>query len=251
MKSLCISIVSHGHESMVKKLIKQLFALNEYIEIILTINLSESFLDFSHNRLKIIRNKSPKGFGENHNAAFHIVNTKYFCVLNPDIEFIDDPFPELIRHMEKYNASLIAPTVYSKNNILEDNIRYFPTVFSLVKKYLKSDYGVYKTSLDDLSCFYSEWVAGMFMLFKADDFKSIGGFDKKFFLYYEDVDICARLWKVNMKIVACPSVKVIHDAQRTSRQNLRYAMWHARSMIRYFIKYTGRLPKIPKITSHA
>lgn len=82
------------------------------------------------------------------------------------------------------------------------------------------------------------------MLFRSEDFRRLQGFDEKFFLYYEDVDICARAWKSGMKVLACPSVSVIHDAQRASRRNLQHMKWHAASMMRYFWKHAGRLPPV-------
>jgi N-acetylglucosaminyl-diphospho-decaprenol L-rhamnosyltransferase len=90
--------------------------------------------------------------------------------------------------------------------------------------------------------FDADWVAGMFMLFRADDYRALGGFDEGFFLYYEDVDICARLWKAGRPVLACPKAQVIHDARRASRQNLRYMRWHAGSMARYLGKHWLRLP---------
>ena len=71
------------------------------------------------------------------------------------------------------------------------------------------------------------------MLFRSSDFAAIEGFDERYFLYYEDVDICARLHKANKTIVADLNATAIHHAQRASRKNLRHMRWHLTSMIRY------------------
>ena len=52
-------------------------------------------------------------------------------------------------------------------------------------------------------------LAGMFLLFPRNVVSQIVGFDECFFLYHEDVHICARAWNAGMKIVACPFVSVI------------------------------------------
>src|SRR5690606_29874744 len=104
---------------------------------------------------------------------------------------------------------------------------------SLIAKALGLKDGRYAVRADDPS-FFPEWVAGMFMLFRSDAYARLGGFDEKFFLYYEDVDICARIWRQGMKIIACPSATVTHDARRDSRKKLRYMYWHLKSMARYF-----------------
>ena len=59
----------------------------------------------------------------------------------------------------------------------------------------------------------------MFMLVRSADYMAVGGFDEGFFLYYEDVDICARLWRSGRKVVICPEAIVVHDARRASRYN--------------------------------
>src|SRR5690606_14674162 len=90
-----------------------------------------------------------------------------------------------------------------------------------------------------------DWAAGMFMLFRAEAFEAIGGFDEGFHLYYEDVDICTRLWIAGWKVMLHPGVQVVHDAQRTSHRNFRYMRWHVSRKARYLRKPTGGLPKIP------
>jgi N-acetylglucosaminyl-diphospho-decaprenol L-rhamnosyltransferase len=73
----------------------------------------------------------------------------------------------------------------------------------------------------------------MFMLFRRDAFERVRGFDERYFLYYEDVDICRRLGAAAFRVVATPRAQAIHEAQRASRRNPRYMYWHARSMLRY------------------
>jgi hypothetical protein len=61
----------------------------------------------------------------------------------------------------------------------------------------------------------------------------VGGFDERFFLYYEDVDICRSLGLAGYGAAYVPEVTVIHDARRASRRNLRLMAIHAASAIRY------------------
>jgi hypothetical protein len=83
----------------------------------------------------------------------------------------------------------------------------------------------------------------MFMLFQSKTFREIGGFDERYFLYYEDADICTRLWRQGRPVMIVPEAEVIHDAQRRSHRNLRYLKWHLGSMARYLWRYAGRLPR--------
>lgn len=85
----------------------------------------------------------------------------------------------------------------------------------------------------------------MFMLFRSQDFERLGGFDERYFLYYEDVDICVRAGQQGMRVVACPKVSVVHDARRDSRRSFKHLRWHLASMVRFFWRHWGRLPRVP------
>jgi|TARA_B110000037_G_scaffold211178_1_gene262436 GT2 family glycosyltransferase len=237
-----ISLVSHGHADMIVSLTKSLLKIKEIEKIIVTLNIPEAINLPRSNKIKLINNITPIGFGHNHNNAFKYSESNYFCVLNPDISIINNPFPVLIEELKSNNASLVAPLIVSPLGLIEDSIRYFPSISLLLKKLFFSNKG--SIVLSDLNNLYTpDWVAGMFMLFKAESYKKAKGFDEKFFLYYEDVDLCARFWTQNLKIVASSKATVIHDAQRASRNNFTHFGWHILSIIRYLLKHWGRLPK--------
>jgi GT2 family glycosyltransferase len=80
-----------------------------------------------------------------------------------------------------------------------------------------------------------DWVAGMFMLFRAEAFQSIGGFDERYVLYYEDVDLCRRLHAAGRRVLYEPRSEVIHEARRGSRRDPRLALRHLLSMGRYLL----------------
>lgn len=243
---ISISVVSHGQGDLVSEALADLarFSGSLCFEVILTRNIPEQLPftvdDFPY-PVKEIENATPKGFGANHNAAFQLAAGKWFCVLNPDIRMSANPFPPLIEALERQQAAVIAPAVLSPGGQVEDSVRRFPTPLSLVGKVLGWGDGRYPFVVGD-ETFPADWVGGMFMLFRAEDYRRIGGFDEDFFLYYEDVDICTRLWKTGRRVLACPKAQVIHDARRTSRCNLRYMRWHASSLIRYQGKHWLRLP---------
>lgn len=237
-----VSIVSHGHGRMVGDLVASIQTFPEVGRILLTRNTPDSDgVDEAENTL-IINNLKPKGFGANHNAAFSRADAPWFCVLNPDIKLPINPFPALLASLNGCSASLMAPSVVNSGGDPEDSVRHFPNVKQLASKLLGRHDGRY-TLQPNQGITPVDWVAGMFMLFRAEDFKVIGGFDEKFFLYYEDVDICTRLWKTGHSVMVCPQVQVVHDAQRASHQSWRYMRWHATSMARYFWKHWCRLPR--------
>lgn len=243
---ISISIVSHGQGGLVNEVLSDIarFADVGRFEVLLTKNITErlpfSVEDFPY-PIRLVENVTPKGFGANHNAAFRLAKGKWFCVMNPDIRMPGNPYPLLVEEIEQQQAAVIAPAVLSSTGQIEDSIRRFPTPLTLAGKMLGWGDGRYSFSVGD-EAFAVDWVGGMFMLFRAEDYKRVGGFDEGFFLYYEDVDICARLWKSGRRVLACPRVQVIHDARRDSRNNLQYMRWHVASMIRFLGKHWLRLP---------
>lgn len=245
---ITVSLVSHGHGPMVTQLVRQLLICPEIAQIILTRNIPDATPLVQHEKLTVIDNHIPAGFGANHNAAFDRCRTLYFCVINPDIELVDNPFPALLACLAQKDVALAAPLVLAPGGSVEDSIRRFPTPFSLLAKTLGNSDGRYDVTLGQ-EPFCPEWVGGMCMLFRSESFGQVGRFDTCFFLYYEDVDICARLWKSGVRIVACPSASVIHAAQRESHRNWRFLRWHLISMLRYFYKHTGRLPGPPRCSA--
>ncbi len=241
---ISISIISHGHGSMVERLVADLLDCPEIGQVVLTCNVPETLTLPHDDRIMTLDNIVPTGFAANHNAAFRHCFLPYFCPLNPDIQLPKNPFPSLLIALQKTGAALVAPLVRNLSGDVEDSMRPFPTIRSLLMKAMCLSDCRY-TIKDEKNAFYPEWVAGMFMLFRSADFRQLGGFDTRFFLYYEDVDICARAWKAGMKVLACPFVSVVHDARRESRRNVCYMYWHLTSMARYFLKYWKRLPSLP------
>jgi hypothetical protein len=244
---ISISMVSHGQSDLISKALADLaqFSGQLAVEVILTKNIPESLpfsvQDFPYPVI-VVENTVPRGFGANHNAAFRVAHGEWFCVMNPDIRLPDNPFPVLLDEIESQRAAVIAPAVLSPANEVEDSVRRFPTPFSLAGKIFGGSDGRYAFKVGEKT-FAADWVGGMFMLFRSADYSCVGGFDEGFFLYYEDVDICTRLWKAGRRVVACPQAQVVHDARRASRRNLRYMRWHVGSMARYFGKHWLRLPK--------
>ena len=233
---ITVSIITHNHGSMVYKLIENLENFPFVRQIILTLNISEAIKFQPTELLKIIHNPSPMGFGENHNNAFKICNQPYFCILNPDIEFVDDPFSVLMNFFQNKNSFLLAPIIVNSSGHFEDSARKFPTALAIIKKIFFSYDGRWPLDLNQ-TLNYPDWVAGMFMLFPAYLYNQIGGFDQNYFLYYEDVDICRRIRNEGYQIALCTQVKVIHNAQRSSRKNIKFLYWHVKSLCRYlFLK---------------
>ena len=235
---IAISIVSHRQGGLLTGLLADLSSLlhEARLTVLLTLNVPESVpfdaSDFPFS-LIVIHNASRKGFAANHNAAYAMMTRNneadYFCVVNPDIRIIGPNFfSRMLKNTFAFaDCGVVAPVV--KNNFLEieDHARPLPTPFVLARKL----FGFREPpSHSD-----PDWVAGMFMLFPKDVFARLGGFDQKFFLYYEDVDLCCRLRLAGYRVVVEPDAVVIHDARRASHRRPYYFYRHMVSVLRFFL----------------
>ncbi len=238
---ITVSVVSHLQGNLLLHLLddfQQYCA--DLIEVIITINIWESFdLDVSKYNypIQIIRNENQKGFASNHNSAFERHNGHFFCVINPDVRLVGNPFPVLIRCFDDPSLGSVAPQVFNPSGSQENSARRFPTVFKLIRKAIGLDKPDYSIASENL---FVDWIAGLFMFFRGDVFIKIKGFDERYFLYYEDVDICWRLWKAGYKVMLSPAISIIHDAKLQSHSNLKYLKWHISSLIIYLTS-TGLL----------
>jgi N-acetylglucosaminyl-diphospho-decaprenol L-rhamnosyltransferase len=226
---ITLSVVSHAQAGLAARLLGDIVSLGRAdFQVILTVNVPEPIPAGAH---EVIVNQRPRGFGANHNAAFRRAGGEYFCVLNPDIRLPRDPFPALLETLRDPTVGIAAPRIVDAQGGTEDSVRKFPSVPSLLRKLVGArtapDYVLGGDRVD------VDWVGGMFMLFRRSAFERVGGFDERYFLYYEDVDICRRLHGAGYRVVATPRTQAIHEAQRASRHNPRHMAMHARSMLRY------------------
>lgn len=240
ISEVSISVVSHGQAKLVDLLLRDLSLHSKTaIEVLLTVNVPEA-LPFDPTRfafpVRLLSNAKPRGFGANHNAAFRKCKGKHFCVMNPDIRLEGDPFPALLACLEDPQAGIVAPLIRNPAGAIEDSARHFPTPWGILKKALRASPEI-EYPVAGAEPLYPDWVAGMFMLVASGVFADIGGFDERYFLYYEDVDLCARLARCGRRVVLCPGAIVVHDARRQSRRNLRYVRWHLLSMLRFFLSH--------------
>jgi GT2 family glycosyltransferase len=242
-----VSIVSHGHSQQVSALLAQLLRFPEVTKVIVTCNIPETNpldgLDHA-GRVELICNERPLGFGANHNQAFQRSTDFFFCVLNPDVLLSGNPFPGLLAlHQTGPAIGVVAPLAINTSGEAEDNFRKFPRLTEIVKKAFGGKSRVLRGNANGAS-FASDWVSGMCMLFSRTAYSKVQGFDARFFLYYEDVDICVRLWQSGYRVIACPSVSVLHDGHRASHRSLRFSAIHFASLMRFLLSHAGRLPQV-------
>lgn len=236
-KELTLSIVSHGHGPLVAALLDDLSKLPSahQMHLVLTLNLPDEVVDarsWPNLSIQVIRNPEPRGFGANHNGAFQLCRSPWFVVLNPDIRISQDPFPTLLAAASLApEIAALSPRIVNANGEVEDHVRTNLSPLSLWRRLRGKEKAPDVSSPSTLGGkFY--WLAGMFVAFRSTSYRSIRGFDERFFLYCEDYDICARLWIEGGRLALVPDAIATHRAQRDSHRSLSHLRWHVCSLIK-------------------
>ncbi len=146
----------------------------------------------------LLRNSRNLGFGAANNRALAQVKTPYALLLNPDCLPTPEFLGELLQAAAEFpDAAIIAPHLMRRNGTPEVSYRWPAT------------HWVSRGPKADGPCCVG-FVCGAVMLFNMDVMQCIGFFDETFFLYYEDEDLCQRVFLAGQQIVVVPEVEITH-----------------------------------------
>lgn len=192
------------------------------------------------------------GFGFGHNYNLLNCSDKYFLIFNPDIILTKDNLLNMVSIIGKGgDISLLVPKVLNPDGtaqyLVRDQVSLFDYMLRFIPfKFVKSmfDYRLEQFECRNLPDDRDTEVrigSGCFMLIRGSDFKEIQGFDDRYFMYFEDYDLCLELRKRNKRIVYTPFATVIHYYERGAHKNPRLFKIYMRSMYNFFNKWGWRL----------
>ena len=170
--------------------------------------------------------------------TLEIIN--YFIVLNPDLIVDAETLYKLKQNSRDFSAPVSTINLFldREMSISEDCIRKFPTEFTMIKSlfFRGASTKISKSSID--SPVEIDWCAGCLMGFTPDHYRALSGFDEKYFMYCEDIDICYRSSKLfGKRVVYFPDLKGVHLADRRSRNIFSlHFYWHLVSALRFLYR---------------
>ena len=254
---VAISIVTYNSKHIFKVLenLKQEFGQDDQFRLVIFDNNSN---EEYKNRLKQYQDMADitfyhenNGFGFGHNYNLLHANEKFFLVFNPDIILVREDLLKMLERIEQDESiSLLVPKVLNSDgtpqHLMRDRVSVFDyflrfVPFQFVKKMFEKRLATYE--LRDIPNDREQDIrigSGCFMLLRGDDFKEVGGFDDRYFMYFEDYDLCVELKKRNKRIVYSPFSKVVHYYERGSHKNSKLFKIFMKSMYQYFNKWGWR-----------
>lgn len=243
------SIVTYNNMSTIDKTLQTLFEFTKDINFKLYVvdNLSTDgtpdFICSNYPQVEVIRLKENVGFGAGHNVAFDKIDSKYHFVINPDIVLIENSIGIMADYLdENPDIGLLSPRICfpdGKDQILGKKVPHLKYIFA--SRFRGDEPGPLLKEYAMLDCDMSKPVeienaTGCFMGFRTDILKKVGGFDKRYFMYFEDADITREVGKVS-KVVYFPGTTVTHVWNRDSKKNIKLLLIHIHSMLKYYAKW--------------
>ncbi len=209
--------------------------------------------------ITIVKNLRNRGYGSGNNIGFiianeylkesHIDKTRYHVVLNPDIIIESFCLEKMTNFMEENkDVGLLTPKICNIDGTIQELNKEYPTILDLFARrflpsfFMKTQFFIKRNIYYTRQAFgYDKIVpvpfaSGCFMMFRADIYDRINGFDEEYFLYMEDADISLRTNKIS-KVMFFPDAIIKHHWARDTHKNLKMTFIAIWSAIIYFRKH--------------
>ncbi|MDH3349648.1 MAG: glycosyltransferase, partial [Desulfobulbaceae bacterium] len=209
-------------------------------------------------QVNLIANTENRGFGAANNQAYNIAKGDYFILLNPDTIIKPSAIDNSIRFMQSHpKCGLCGGRLIKPDGELDPSARRFPNSwFKLLTLSGLSDcfssssfFNSYNFGgFDHQSAIEVDWVPGTYTVYRRALLQQVGMFDERFYLYYEETDLCLRAKRVGWKIFFIPDAEVVHvgGASSKTRKDLQFdaagsqvLKFRLRSELLYFRKNYG------------
>jgi GT2 family glycosyltransferase len=203
----------------------------------------------AHPRVTYEPHSDNRGFAAGINRAARLARTPLLVVLNPDVELRAPIVEPLAACLDAHqDAAIVGGLVREADGGVQASARRFPdlsTAFggrtSWLTRVLPGNpltrRNLASTNVE-AGCAEVDWVTGAFMMVRHDVFESLGGFDERFFMYWEDSDLCLRALKSGWKTMYEPGAQVVHFTGRASRHApVRSLIAFHRSVFRHYWKH--------------
>ncbi|WP_445114569.1 glycosyltransferase [Acinetobacter sp. WZC-1] len=246
MTCVIVSIVLFRHSYFeIEKTLACLLSSPFVCKVILVDNdESDWAFKFQHEKVVYLKSDGNFGFGYGHNFAInrYVSNSDLFLICNPDIMFEESEFAQLVNFVKDRKEGLFLPKIVYANGENQFGARLLPTPLNLFarrfskklaigldQQYLLKNYTIQKP-------IFAPYLSGCFMLFRSEALETLKGFDERFFMYMEDIDISRRCAQ-QFGTLYCPQFSVVHAHEQASYKSIKLLKAHIQSAILYFNKW--------------
>lgn len=210
--------------------------------------------DSQDNSIDIIENKFPNikliklskniGFGSGNNAGAKVAKGEFLFLLNTDTIITSNILPHLIDLMEENpEVGIIGPKLLFPDGSFQISFSPKISIKGEIEAKKLHSYAQSPAKLNLLENNFQQIkevdiVVGAAFFIRADLFHSLGGFDEKFFMYFEESDLCQRVKNAGYKVLYTPEVSLIHiRGHSVNKIANKMAVEYRHSQIYYYQKH--------------
>lgn len=191
----------------------------------------------------LIRSGANVGYGRAVNLGAKAATDDWLLIANPDIEFRPGAIDALLEAAHRWpEAGVLGPAMVTGGGLLYPSARRLPRLSegighaSLGWIWPKNPWtSHYRRESEPLVEGPVGWMSGACLLVKRTVFESVGGFDPKYFMYFEDIDLCERIAAAGHEVIFVPTAVVEHHGgHATIRERPAMSRAHHDSAFAYF-----------------
>lgn len=173
----------------------------------------------------LLENKENVGFAKANNQAVEIAKGEYVCILNPDTVVSEDTFVKLLQFAKTKSklGAIGCQLIDGKGAFLPESKRNVPTPLVSLKKALGLSNSYYFNNLTNDEVGEVSVLVGAFMFLKKSVYQEVGGFDERYFMYGEDIDLSYTLTKAGYKNYYFGETTVLHFKGESTLKDATYA----------------------------
>ena len=178
-------------------------------------------------RVRVLANQDNVGFARGVNQGIAASTAPLVLIMNPDCRLIAGAFAQMKREIEQTRtAAIVAPRILNADGTVQGNARGDPDMLTgifgrtaLLRRLLPGLTVSRRNVVDDADgrARTVDWVSGACMLARRDALAEVGGFDERYFLYWEDADLCRRLRSRGHVVRYAPAATAVHQGGHSSR----------------------------------
>ena len=229
---LSIIILNYNSRGLLKQCVRsiEMSQVSVPYEIIIVDNASHDdsvdMIEHDLPHVQLIQSPRNLGYGGGNNLGIQHARGEYILILNPDVTVLNHSIEKLLTTFEHDSATgLVAPQLLHPDKTIQYSCYRFPRVLTPLlrrtwlgettwgKKHL--DWFMMR-NWDHLTSQEVDWVLGGAMMMKTSLMRELGGFDPRYFLYFEDVDLCKMLAQVGKKVWYAADAQMVHYHKRQS-----------------------------------
>jgi hypothetical protein len=208
--------------------------------------------------VRVIRSDVNLGFGGANNLALDQAMGRYIVLLNSDAFLDPDALRLAIEHMDRSpSTGFGGGKQVGRDRAMQPSARCFHSIWSdgLIRTGLAARFSQSRifgapdrTWADPDAAANVDWIPGAFMIMRREALAKIGVFDPRFFLYYEETDLCRRVKAAGFAVAYWPDIVVTHLGGESGKQLAsltaskaasRVELWRMRSTLLYYRKHHG------------